>query len=66
MDPRAGRTGDLLVQVFIEVPKKVSPAQERLLRELADVEHESVLPHRKTFLEKLRTFFDPDTQPQES
>lgn len=66
VDPRAGRTGDLLVQVFIEVPKKVSPAQERLLRELADVEHESVLPHRKTFLEKLRTFFDPDTQPQES
>ncbi len=66
VDPRAGRTGDLLVQVFIEVPKKVSPEQERLLRELADVEHESVLPHRKTFLEKLRNFFDPDTQPQES
>lgn len=66
VDPRAGRTGDLLVQVFIEVPKKVSPEQERLLRELADLEHESVLPHRKSFLEKLRTFFDPDQQPQES
>jgi molecular chaperone DnaJ len=66
VDPRSGRVGDLLVQVFIEVPKKVSPQQERLLRELADLEHESILPHRKTFLEKLRTFFDPDRQPQES
>lgn len=66
IDPRAGRIGDMLVQVFIEVPKKVSPEQERLLRELAAVEHESVLPHRTTFLEKLRNFFDTDTQPQES
>ena len=68
VDPRGGRAGDLLVQVFIEVPKKLSAAQEKLLRELADVEHESVLPHRKSFLEKLRAFFDPDheTQPQES
>lgn len=68
VDPRGGRAGDLLVQVFIEVPKKLSAAQEKLLRELADVEHESVLPHRKSFLKKLRAFFDPDheTQPQES
>ena len=68
VDPRGGRAGDLLVQVFIEVPKKLSAAQEKLLRELADVEHESVLPHRKSFLEKLRAFFDPDheTHPQES
>ena len=66
VDPRDGRTGDLLVQVFIEVPKKLSAEQDRLLRELADLDHESVLPHRKSFLEKLRNFFDPDEQPQES
>ena len=66
VDPRGGRPGDLLVQVFIEVPKKLSAEQERLLRELAELDHESVLPHRKSFLEKLRTFFDSDTQPQES
>jgi molecular chaperone DnaJ len=66
VDPRSARPGDLLVQVFIEVPKKLSEQQERLLRELADLDHESVLPHRKSFLDKLRTFFDPDTQPQES
>ncbi len=66
VDHRTGRPGDLLVQVFIEVPKKLSNGQERLLRELAELDHESVLPHRKSFLEKLRTFFDSDTQPQES
>jgi molecular chaperone DnaJ len=66
VDPRSNRAGDLLVQVFIEVPRKLSDEQQRLLRELAELDHESVLPHRKSFLEKLRTFFDPDTQPQES
>lgn len=65
-DPRGGRAGDLLVQVFVEVPKKVSAEQERLLRELAELDHESVLPHRKSFLDKLRAFFDADTQIQES
>jgi molecular chaperone DnaJ len=65
-DPRGGRAGDLLVQVFVEVPKKISAEQERLLRELAELDHESVLPHRKSFLDKLRAFFDADTQIQES
>lgn len=68
VDPRGGRPGDLLVQVFIEVPKKLNTKQERLLRELAELDHESVLPHRTSFLEKLRHFFhpDPESQPQES
>jgi molecular chaperone DnaJ len=67
-DPRTGRSGDLLVQVLVEVPKKLSAEQEKLLRQLAELDHEAVLPHRKSFLEKLRTFFDPDpeSQPQES
>ena len=66
VDPRGGRKGDLLVQVFIEVPKKLSSEQEALLRDLAELEHEAVLPERKSFLSKLRDFFDPDAQPQES
>ncbi|MCA9135674.1 MAG: molecular chaperone DnaJ [Planctomycetales bacterium] len=57
VDPRGGRTGDLLVQVFIEVPKKVSAEQEELLRKLAELDAESVLPHRKTFLEKVADLF---------
>lgn len=65
VDPRGGRAGDLLIQVFIEVPKKLAPEQERLLRELAEIDQDSVLPHRKSFVEKLKTFFDTDT-PQET
>jgi molecular chaperone DnaJ len=57
VDPRGGRIGDLLVQVFIEVPKKLSAEQEELLRQLAELDSESVLPHRKTFLEKVADLF---------
>ena len=66
VDPRAGRTGDMLVQVFIEVPKKVNAEQERLLRELAELDHEAVLPHRKSFLRNLKNFFDPESDSSES
>ena len=61
-DPRGGRNGDLLVQVFIEVPKKLTTEQDRLLRELAEVDHESVLPHRTSFLGKLKSFFEGETK----
>lgn len=64
VDPRGGRKGDLLVQVFIEVPKKLTTEQERLLRELAELEHEAVLPERRSFLSKLRDFFDPESDTQ--
>lgn len=59
-DPRGGsRRGDLLVQVQIEIPKKLTSRQEELLRELADLEHAHVTPHRKSFLDKLRDYFVP-------
>ena len=64
-DPRGGGRGDLLIQTFIEVPKKVSPAQDKLLRQLADLEHEDVMPHRKSFLEKLYSLFDNSQENQE-
>lgn len=57
-DPHGGRPGDLLVQVFVEVPKKLGSEHERLLRELAELDHESVLPQRTSFLGKLKSFFD--------
>ncbi|RUL88466.1 molecular chaperone DnaJ [Tautonia sociabilis] len=54
--------GDELVEVIIETPKRLSPRQEELLRELAELEHHDVSPRRKSFLEKLRDFF---TEPEE-
>jgi molecular chaperone DnaJ len=56
-DPRGGGPGDLLVQAFIEVPKKLKPDQEKLLRELAEIEHTDVSPHRKSFFEKIKDYF---------
>jgi molecular chaperone DnaJ len=67
-DPRNGLRGDLLVQTFIEVPKKLNPRQAELLRELAELDHEHVTPHRQTFLERMWNYFcsgsDQDKQKQ--
>ena len=54
---RTGRTGDILARTFIEVPKKLSPRQEELLRELAGTEDADVTPRRKGFLEWLKSQF---------
>lgn len=56
-DPRGGPKGDLLVQTYIEVPKKLTPRQEDLLRQLAEEENVHVTPQRKSFLEKLTSYF---------
>lgn len=65
-DPHGrSRKGDLLVQVNIEVPKRLSDREEELLRELAEMEKANVSPHRKSFFEKVRDYFVPhehDTQ----
>lgn len=55
-DPRTGRVGNLMVRVFVEVPKKLSDEQEKLLRKLADEEEAHVTPHRSSFLEKLKSY----------
>ncbi len=59
-DPRGRGVGDLLVQVHVEVPETLSPRHEELLRELAELEHANVSPHRKSFFEKLRDYFVPE------
>lgn len=60
-DPSRHRgVGDLLVQLSIEVPKKLTPRQETLLRELAEEERTNVSPHHKSFLERVKTFFTSD------
>lgn len=62
-DPARQRgTGDLLVQVNLEVPKKLTPRQESLLRDLAEEEQANVSPHRKSFFERVREFFTGEEQ----
>ena len=56
-DPRRRGLGDLLVQVVIEVPKKLSKEEKTLLRDLAELEHKNVAPERKGFFEKLKDYF---------
>ncbi len=60
--PTPGRrgTGDLVVQVTLDVPKNLTERQEELLRELAELENANVSPHRKSFFEKLRDYFIPE------
>jgi molecular chaperone DnaJ len=60
--PRNHGLGDLLVQVNIEVPKKLTQRQQELLRELAELEHTHVSPHRKSFIEKVKDYFTTDTR----
>jgi molecular chaperone DnaJ len=56
-DTRSRHRGDLLVQVYVEVPKKLTPEHERILRELAEVENAHVSPARKSFFAKLKDYF---------
>ena len=58
-DPRNGVAGDLLVQTYVEVPKRLQPREEQLLRELAELENRHVSPRRKSFLDKLRDYLKP-------
>ncbi len=56
-DPHSRRKGDLLIQVHLEVPKKLNVRQQELLRELAELDQKNVSAHQKSFLEKLKDYF---------
>lgn len=56
-EPRVRGRGDLIVQVYIEVPKKLNAAHEQILRELAEVENTHVSPERKSFFSKVKEYF---------
>ena len=59
-DPRGGRVGDLLVQTVIEVPKKFGKQQRELLQQLADLENVEVTPERKSFLDKIKDYWNAE------
>ncbi|MDD3470622.1 MAG: molecular chaperone DnaJ [Thermoguttaceae bacterium] len=54
--------GDLVVQVIIEVPKKLTAEHEKVLRELAEIEKTQVTPERKSFFQKIRERFAADAE----
>jgi molecular chaperone DnaJ len=49
--------GNLLVQVIVEVPTKMTSRQEELLREFAEIEKKNASPRQKKFFEKMKSFF---------
>ncbi len=55
-DLRGGRRGDEIIQVTVEIPKKLSKEQERLMRAFAETEDKSVLPESKGFLDKVKEY----------
>lgn len=65
-DPHSGRRGDLIVEVQVEVPKKLSDKQEKLIRELAGLDKTNVSPHHKTFFETLKDLFSPVSEDPKS
>lgn len=56
-DIRSARKGDELVQIVIEVPKKLSEKQKQILREFAATEEAGVRQNRKSILDKLKGIF---------
>ena len=55
-DLRYGRRGDEIVQIVVEIPKKLNKNQADLLREFAKTEDKRVLPESKGFFEKLMKY----------
>jgi len=51
---RSKQRGDLVAVLLIEVPKKLTSRQEQLLREYAETEDHDVMPHNKSFWEKIK------------
>jgi molecular chaperone DnaJ len=57
---RSSYPGDLLCEVVIETPVRLTERQKELLRELEDINHKDSNRHNpraKSFMEKVREFF---------
>jgi molecular chaperone DnaJ len=61
---RGGRTGDLVLHARVVTPRNLTKRQEELLRELSEIDGSHVSPERKSFLERVREFFTPETPPE--
>jgi molecular chaperone DnaJ len=56
-DLETGKRGDLVVEVRVEVPRRLSAEQRRLIERLGELESAEPGPERKGFLEKVRELF---------
>ena len=54
---RGGRPGDLLVQMRLETPRKLTTKQQELFKELKDLEDNHPQSQTKSFFDKIRNFF---------
>ncbi|MHC4883089.1 MAG: molecular chaperone DnaJ, partial [Planctomycetota bacterium] len=57
-DIRGSRKGDLMVQLSVAIPKKLSERQEELLGEYAQTEEIDVNAESKTFFDKIKEHFN--------
>lgn len=51
-----GRSGDEIVQVLVEIPKRLTRKQEELLRQLAATEDNTALPESRGFFERMKDY----------
>jgi molecular chaperone DnaJ len=51
-------SGDLLVRLTVDVPRKLSARQKELMEELADLGGEVPPPRRRSFVDKVKDLFD--------
>lgn len=50
--------GDHLVRVYVEVPRRLTPRQEELLREFAQSEKVKVAPRKRSFFGRMKDLFE--------
>ncbi len=63
---RGGRTGDLVVHVRIVTPRKLTKRQEELFQELEEIDGTEMPPEHKSFFERIREFFAPESSADKS
>jgi molecular chaperone DnaJ len=62
---RSRERGDLVVELFIETPTKLSARQKELLREFAGLCGEQQHPRTATFFHKAKRFWEDITRPEQ-
>ncbi len=58
-DPRGFGRGDMLVQVHVEVARKLDHEHKEILQKLAEYESADMTPERKSFFKKVKKYFHP-------